>query len=562
MTPFFREVYQLAAPYWRSQERWQARLLLALVIGMNLGIVYITVQLNKWNNDFYNALQAVDRQAFFHALIKFSWLAGSYIVLAVYRQYLNQMLQIRWRRWMSVRYIHDWLTRERYYRMQLTDQGVDNPDQRISEDIQQFIALSLNLTIGMLDAVVTLCSFVVILWSLSGELTVPLGDSFVTVPGYMVWAAALYAAAGTWIMLKLGRPLIRLNFEQQRKEANLRFGLVRLRENSESIAFYRGETQEEAGLTLRLNAVVDNFWRIMRRQKLLNWYTSGYSQIAVIFPFLVAAPRFFAKQIQLGGLMQTVSAFGRVHDALSYIIDAYNSIATWKAVVDRLSGFRDKMETVTTQADAEGPQRVAGGEDALRVEDLTVRLPHGATLIQHLNLELPSGGSLLIAGPSGAGKSTLLRTLAGLWPYAEGRIILSEEARVMFIPQRTYLPLGPLRDAICYPQRVAEVSHDALTETLRACGLAHLEERLEEEGNWSQALSLGEQQRIAFARLLLLAPTHAFLDEASAALDEEMEARLYALVKSRLPRMTLISVGHRSTLTQWHTQLMQLRGAI
>jgi len=548
---FSRECWNLIRPYWFSKEWKIAWLLLVVIITLNLGEVYLNKLIVEWNNDFYNSLQNVDKAAFYAALIRFSYLAFSFILVAVYRVYLNQMLRIKWRRWMTGHFLNNWLAKQNYYRMQLVGGPTDNPDQRISEDIEQFITSALSLSLGLLSSFVTLYFFLTMLWMLSGPLDFMLGDMPVHIPGYMLWAAVVYAIAGTWLTMKVGRPLIQLNYDQQRFEADFRFSLVRLRENTESIAFYKGEERERGIFMGRFGYVVDNFWAIMKRQKKLNWLNSGYAQLAVIFPFVVAAPRFFAGKIQLGGLMQTASAFAQVQGALSYIVDAYTSIAAWKAVIKRLGGFAESIKQAEAAGvPAAGYERMQAG-DAIIANNLKIFLPNGQLLLDRLTLAIKPGDSLLVTGPSGSGKSTLLRTLAGLWPFVEGQLTLPEHARMMFLPQKPYLPLGTLADTLSYPS-AAKPDHAQLTELLTLCKLAHLATRLDEEQPWSHILSLGEQQRIAFARILVAKPDFIFLDEATSALDEANEAYLYGLLKSRLPNAAMISVGHRSSLKVWH----------
>lgn len=526
-----------------------ARLLLSVIIGLNLGEVYINVLLNKWNNDFYNALQAVDKNAFVAALIRFSYLAGIFIIIAVYKTYLNQMLRIKWRRWLTGHYLADWLGKRNYYRMQLFGGKADNPDQRISEDIEQFIQLTLGLSLGLLSSVVTLFSFLNILWGLSGALEFEVYGTHIYIEGYMVWVALVYAVIGTWITMKIGRPLVLLNFNQQRFEADFRFSLVRFRENSESIAFYKGEAREKENFMKRFSSVVDNFWQIMLRQKILNWFISGYGQIAVIFPFIVAAPRFFAGKIQLGGLMQTASAFGQVQGALSYIIEAYTSIATWKAVIERLDGFNHSIKQAE---DTNMPEALLKtNADSIKAENLSVFLPDGRKLLEGVNLDIGRGSSLLITGASGTGKSTLLRALAGLWPFVEGGCALPQSTAMLFLPQKPYLPLGTLREVLCYPL-AADISDEELREALSLCRLGQLSGRLDEFDQWSHILSLGEQQRVAFARILIMKPDFIFMDEATSALDEDAEESLYSMLKDKLPQAAIISVGHRSSLRRWH----------
>jgi putative ATP-binding cassette transporter len=556
---FFRGFRALVAPYWSSDQKWAAWGLLGVVVGLNLGLVYISVLFNRWMNGFYNAIQALDKAKFVTSLYDFTWIAAAFIAVAVYMLYLSQMLQIRWRTWLTERYLEKWLARQTYYRIQVFERTTDNPDQRISEDINALVNLTLNLGLGLLRALVTLASFVVILWGISGPLTIPLGGmGELVVPGYMVWAALLYAVGGTWLTMRVGSPLIVLNFNQQRLEADFRYSLVRLRENSESVAIYGGEAQEKVGFMQRFMALVGNFRRIMLRQKRLTWLTSSYNQLSVVFPLLVASPRFFAGQIQLGGLMQISNAFGEVHRALSFIVDSFVGIAEWKAVVERLSGFAETMRRVDSLRALEKIRIFPSREGKIQLDHLNVQLPDGKFLSRDINLCLKPGDSLVVTGPSGCGKSTLLRVLANIWPYGEGEVCVPGAKEMMFLSQKPYLPLGSLREAIFYPANV-RTDETEIHEIMDLCGLEHLRDHLDEEGNWSQTLSPGEQQRIAFARIFLLKPTHVFLDEATASLDEMTEARLYGSLKERLPASVLISVGHRSTILTWHSLHLTLK---
>ena len=553
---FLRDVWTLAIPYWSSEDRWPARGLLAVLVAMNLGLVYLNVVFNRWNNAFYNTLQDKDYAAFTHQLGVFTGLAAMFIIVAVYQLYLNQMLQIRWRRWLTDHYLDAWLADRAYYRMQLAGGSTDNPDQRIAEDLRLFVASTLALSLGLLSAVVTLGSFIAILWGLSGAVTLPVGPTGVTLPGYMVWAALVYAIAGTWLTHTIGRPLIRLNFDQQRFEADFRFNLVRFRENVEGVALYAGEADEGRTFRARFARVVGNWWGIMRQQKRLTWFTAGYNQAAVIFPFVVAAPRFFRGEIPLGGLMQTAQAFGQVQQSLSFIVNAYADIAEWRAVVNRLIGFRDAIERVRHEV---GGIRLAPSADArLSLEHVDLALPNGRPLLDGVSLSVARGDAVLVTGPSGAGKSTLFRAIAGIWPFGRGEIRRPEHGRVLFLPQIPYLPIGTLREVVSYPVPAAGVDDGALREALAACGLPHLVARLDETGHWAQILSPGEQQRIAFVRALVQRPEWLFLDEATSALDEPTEAQLYRLVRARLPGTTIVSISHRSTLGPFHTRRLQI----
>ena len=548
-----RDAWTLIRPYWFSEDRWAGRGLLLVVVVLNLFIVYINVLLSKWYNLFYNSLQDKDFAAFSSLLIRFSWLAGLFIVAAVYQIYLNQMLQIRWRRWLTERYLGAWLTDGAYYRMQLTSGETDNPDQRISDDLRLFVTGALSLSIGGMRAVVTLVSFLGILWGLSGSVTLPIGAG-VTLPGYMVWAALAYAIAGTWLTNLIGRPLVRLNFNQQRYEADFRFSLVRFRENTEGVALYKGEADEMRTFRERFGSVVRNWWDIMRQQKRLTWFTSGYGQAAIIFPILVAAPRYFRGEIPLGALMQTSQAFGQVQDSLSFIITSYTDIAEWRAVVLRLLGFERALARVRADAAVEGVRHGTGAAGALSLDRVNLALPGGRSLMEGVSFDIQPGDTTLISGPSGAGKSTLFRAIAGIWPFGRGEIRLPRDGRVLFLPQKPYLPIGTLREVVSYPTPPAGVADGALREALQVVGLPELAARLDETAHWAQALSPGEQQRIAFARALVQRPDWLFLDEATSAVDEETEARLYSLLRDRLPGTTVVSVGHRSTLRAFHAR--------
>ncbi len=551
---FLRDLWALTRPYWFSEERWSARGLLAVILAMNLGMVYLSVLFNEWYRIFYDALEARDIAAFWHQIGRFGMLAAIFIVIAVYQIYLRQMLMIRWRRWLTGRYLHEWLDRQTYYRMQLAGRSTDNPDQRISEDLRLFVGDTMTLVLGFISSAVTLVSFVGILWGLSGSLTVPVGDMTLTIPGYMVWAALAYAIIGTWLTHKIGRPLVRLNFEQQRYEADFRFGLMRFRENAEGVALYGGEGEEKKILSGRFTSVVDNWWSIMRRQKSLTWFTSFYGQAAVLFPFLVGAPRFFSGAIQLGGLIQISSAFGQVQTSLSWFVEAYTSLAEWKATVDRLTGFRKSVADSDAALPAVARQESPDG--ALSLDHVSVSLPQGGVLIADAGARFAPGEAVLLTGPSGAGKSTLMRVLAGIWPFASGTVRIPAKARVLFLPQKPYLPLGALRTVLSYPQAPGPDSE--LLEVLDLCDLGHLKTRLGDDDNWALHLSPGEQQRLAFARALLFRPDWLILDEATSALDEAAESRLYRMIRERLPRTGIVSVGHRSSLTAFHDRRVEL----
>jgi vitamin B12/bleomycin/antimicrobial peptide transport system ATP-binding/permease protein len=553
--------WNIIRPYWSSEDRWAAWGLIGVVIGLTLAMVHMSVLFNHWNNAFFTALQEKNHTGFFQQLIGLSWLVGLTIIFSVYQLYLNQMLEIRWRRWLTERYLRAWLTDGAYYRMQLIAGETDNPDQRIAEDVHLLISHTLTLVIGGLRALVTLIAFVVILWALSGTLAVPVGGWFsILLPGYMVWAAILYAIGGTWLTHWIGRPLARLNYDKQRCEADFRFGLVRFRENTEGVALYRGEADELRGFRERFEAVAMNWWDIMRRQKRLTYFTSGYQQAAWIFPSLVAAPRYFRGDLTLGGLIQTIGAFSQVQSSLSFFVDSYKTIAEWCSVVERLSGFERALERVRIQAVTGERVRLADGDATdLTIKDVDLYLPNGQALLAGVNLSLLRGDWVLLGGASGSGKSTLLRAVAGIWPFGRGEIRGPCDRHVLFLPQKPYLPIGTLREVVSYPRSASGVDDVILRDGLKAVGLAELAGRLNESGHWSLRLSPGEQQRIAFARALVHKPDWLFLDEATSALDETTEARLYRLVREQLAGTTVFSVGHRATLRPFHARQLLVR---
>jgi len=554
-TGFLKAFWALTKPYWVSEQRAKGLTLLATVMGLVLMAVWLELQFTTWYRDFYNTFETRDQAEFFWQLGTFTLLAVIWIINGVYRLYFQQMLVIEWRTWLTNRFIDDWMKDQAHYRMQLLDRGTDNPDQRIQEDLRLFVELTLSLSMGLLSAVATLIVFVSLLWTLSGVLEI----AGISIPGYLVWVALVYASAGTLLTHLIGRPLIGLDFNQQRFEADFRFSLVRLRENSEGVALYRGEGEEATGLRQRFAAVIGNWWALMLRQKKLGWFTSFYSQLAVILPLVAIAPRFFAGQIPLGVIFQTTAAFGQVHGSLAWFIGAYATFASWKATVNRLIGFAASLERVREEAGKPGGQRIEEGE-RLSIDQLSLQLPQGSQLLSNTSLEIRPREDVLVTGPSGAGKSTLFRALAGIWPYWRGRITMPKGARVLFLPQKPYLPIGSLKRAVSYPDDPAKFSDEQVSAALDAVGLSRLNESLERSENWAQVLSGGEQQRLAFARALLYRPRWLFLDEATASLPDEDQDRLYALLKERLPDTTLVSIGHRDSLAEHHAKRLAWQG--
>ena len=552
-------IWRLASPYFSSEDKWPGRILLAAVVAIELSIVGINVLLNSWNNSFYNALQDRNWDAFVYQLGYFCVLGTAYIFLAVYQLYLNQWLQIRWRRWLTRAYLEKWLAGSNHYRMQLLGDAADNPDQRIAEDVKQFIDAGatgigiLPIGLSLLNATVTLASFAAILWNLSATAPLHVFGISIDIPGYLLWAALIYAILGTTFTHLIGRALIALNFQQQRYEADFRFNLVRVRENSEQIALLNGERAERDRLLLRFANVVSNWMAIMSRQKKLTFLTAGYSQAAVVFPYIMVSPAYFAGAVQLGGLMQTANAFGQVQGALSVFVNVYRQLAEWRAVVERLSGF-DRSIAVARDAAVTPPVIALTTTDAnvITLQDLSVRLPNSVPLISAENISIKLGERVLVSGPSGAGKSTLFRALAGVWPFGEGAITIPKNARMMILPQRPYFPIAPLAAAVAYPAEPGQFDAATIAQLISAVGLPALVPRIEEEAHWNRMLSLGEQQRLGIARALLYCPDFLFLDEATASLDEPSETALYQLLDQRLPRATIVSIGHRATLAAFH----------
>ena len=553
---FIKDLWLLTKSYWQSEERNKAFLLLIAIVALTLGIVYMLVLLNQWNNSFYSALQNYETDKLFDELIHFSWLAAIYIILSVYSYVLQQTLILNWRRWMTNRFIDIWLKNRTYYHLQMFGKDTDNPDQRISEDVRLFVEMTLSFAIGILKAFCTFASFAFVLYKLSGSLEFTFIGREWSIDGYMFWAALVYSVIGTWVTHLVGKKLVQLNFVQQRYEADFRFSMIRLRENAENIAFYRGEQQESGVFKERFTLLLDNFWRLVTKHKQLIWLNSGYSQIAIIFPFVVAMNRYLSKEITLGGLMQVANAFGSVQTSLSYFIDVYASLAQWKAVVLRLTYFGRHMHEVSSEADRFHVDRFVTAE-VVSADGLQVNLPDGTPLLKKISFTLEPGQNVLIRGVSGSGKSTLLRAISGIWPFVEGRISLPDTKDLMFIPQRPYLPLGTLRNALLYPG-TKMISDEHLLKLMEQCEIGYLSDKLDVVGDWSHVLSIGEQQRLAFVRAHVQQPLWLFLDEATSALDETTEAKMYMQLGSSLPNTTVVSIGHRSTLNKYHQKALNI----
>jgi putative ATP-binding cassette transporter len=575
---FLRQVWHLASPYFRgSDERWKARGLLAAIIALNLGMVYVMVLVNDWQRHFFDAMQNLDQATFWREAVFFTLIATVFILVAIYRFYLTELLQLRWRAWMTRELMGRWLSGNAFYRMELgryagaaheettptglPEQGQrvpDNPDQRLEEDVHIFTMRSVDLSMGLLNAVVTLLSFITILWKLSGDFSFSLGGSEIAIPGFMVWAVLLYCLVGSVFTHYIGRPLIGLNFEQQRREGDFRHHLVRVREYSEAIALDQAGGTERRNLDGRFSSVLANYLALIKKRTKLLGFTELFGQTAVLFPFMLAAPRLFSGAIKLGEVMQISGAFGYVQNSLSWFVNNYDNLAAWRATTERLTSFEAGLALL--DATPSRIERVPATPDATTIEadGLSLQLPTGITLLQDATLRAAPGEHTLIQGPSGSGKSTLLRALTGIWPWARGRVKLPEG--MMVIPQRPYFPDGALRDALAYPDDAGAYTDEQLRQALHDALLPRLAERLDERDNWTQKLSGGEQQRLAIARVLLKQPAWVLADEATAALDLSAEHSLYQRLRALTERRggALVSIAHRPSVAEFHRYRWQL----
>lgn len=560
---FIVGLFHLITPYWNSEEKKSARLYLAAIITLTIAAVYMTLLLNEWFNSFYSALQNYDSGAVYRGLLRFTGLAFAHIAFAVYSYYLQQRLALRWRKWMTKNYLAKWTGQQMYYRLEMFSQGTaDNPDQRISEDINLFTARTLSFMSGLLRSATTIVCFIFVLWNLSEILSFSAAGQEFHIYGYLVWTALAYSVLGTWITHKVGHRLVSLNYLQQKLEADFRFSMVRLRETAESVAFYNGAAKEEAFLSNRFMTLLRNTLFIIKKQKQLSWLTNSYAQIAIIFPFVVAVPRYLSQNISLGGLMQIANCFGKVQDAMSYFVDVYASLAEWQSCAERLLSFDKHIAAIEKETEEKSGSLVREEtHDRLRLADVTISVPamdenkRTREIISSASCTIKSGEHVILKGPSGSGKSTLLRTLAGFWPYVKGHISMPAPSEMMFIPQKPYIPMGTSAEAASYPLETAD--EEILSPLLVECGLSHLMEKTDTEADWSHILSLGEQQKLAFVRVFLRKPKWVFLDEATSAMDEETEEKMYRLLTA-LPGTTVISIGHRSTLDKWHDRVLRI----
>ncbi|MCR3756113.1 MAG: ABC transporter family protein YddA [Sodalis sp. Psp] len=546
----WRDIWRLISPFWHSEEKWRAWSLLAVIILLSLATVYLSVLFNQWNRVFYDALQTKNFVVFKNQLFKFTWLALLYILFSIYKIYLTQSLQMYWRHWVTHQCMQKWLAHHVYYHTE-QQQTVDNPDQRIAEDLNTLTNSTLSLTIGLLSSIVTFITFISILWSVSGSLNFVFSGHHITIPGYMVWFTILYAGIGSLIVWKVGRPLVHQGFVQEKFEANFRFSLIRIRENNDAIALYQGEPREAKQLDNQFKSIRKNWWSIMRVGRRLNVSSNFYGQFAIIFPIMVAAPRYFSGAIQLGTLMQINSAFSHIQSSLSWFVNTFTQLANWKSCINRLVGFNAAVDRHSSQNTL--IKRKRNLTQALSLQELTLAIPNGRPLFGPVTATVSPGERVLVAGPSGCGKSILLRAIAGIWPYGCGGITLQEDRKVLFLPQRSYIPIGTLKGALCYPDDPSYFTKAQMQTVLVQCRLKYLLPQLNQTANWSHWLSPGEQQKLAFARTLLIKPEILFLDEATSALDDENEQLMYSLLTDTLPQITLLSVAHRNSVARYHT---------
>ena len=559
-----RDFLRLARPFWTSEERSKAWATAALLTVLTIVLVAISVMLVQLGGAIFDAIQTYNYKAFLHYFELWTLWAFGYCTVYVYQSYVSMALNIRWRRWMTSRFLGDWLGGKTFYYWQISGHPSDNPDQRISEDIRDFITTTdtqggfVPLALNFVQQAATLAAFVVLLWKVG---SLPLLHGRLIIHGYFVWSALIYAGLGSWLMAKVGGPIIRLTFNQQRYEADFRFDLVRLRENGEGVALSQGEATEKQELMGRFGNIYQNYRAIMSRTKKINGFQIGYQQAAGVIPLFLCAPLYFSHHLSLGGLNKATNAFGYVLTAVSFFVAAYPNIAQWRAVIQRLTGFTQAVEAARTLSQQPGAASTVGGNGTLALRGLSLGLPGGRTLFRNLDLTLEEGRSALISGPSGSGKSTLLRALSGLWPYSGGAIERPADFDAMMLPQKPYLPVGTLQAALAYPAPASQFTGSEAAEALARVRLPLLADRLGESLNWALQLSPGEQQRVALARAFLHQPRWLFLDEATSALDEPTEAALYQELASALPHTTVVSIGHRTSLQRFHDDAYHLTPA-
>ncbi|OOF50458.1 ABC transporter ATP-binding protein [Rodentibacter genomosp. 1] len=547
-THWGKQFWMFAGGYLSPKRSIKPLLFFLLIVALTLVSVRISLVYSEWNNSMYTSLQEFNEPVFWQQMGLFCVIAASAVSVYLISYYIEQRFVIDWITWLNDELAGKWMGNRAYYKTQYLSANLDNPDQRIQQDVQSYVKTTLSLSTGVIDAVTSMISYTILLWGLAG----PMRVFGVNIPHMMVFLVFAYVIFTTLIAFRLGRPLISLNFANERLNANYRYSLIRVKEYAESIAFYAGEKVEQNLLYRQFRAVIANMWNIVFRTLKFSGFNLVVSQTSVVFPLLIQVGRYFEKQIKLGDLMQTFQVFGQLHSNLSFFRNTYDNFAGYKATLDRLTGFTYAID----MANRESKTKIQTTENEVIFEHLSIKNPFGQTLIEDLNLILPQGTSLLIQGNSGVGKTTLLRTAAGLWSYSLGKIYCPQEQ--LFLSQKPYLPQGSLLAALAYPKNVEEIDRTSAEETLRKVQLGHLLTRIEQKQDWTRILSLGEQQRLAFARLLLHKPKVAFLDEATASMDEGLEDAMYRLLREERPTMTIISVGHRSTLKAFHQQQLDI----
>ena len=552
-----RAGFTLALPYFRCGNKWSARALLSAVIATELCQVLLALLVNRWNASFYNALEARQWDAFIVQIAVYNGLLVAHVIRSVAAVYVRKLLLIRWRQWLTARFMNIWLERGTHYRLELEGTTADNPDQRLADDIRIFVELTIHMAGALTASVFSMASFSIVLWELSAHAPIHLGGVSIAVPGFLVGFAFFYSSLGTYIVHRIGRPLIERNINQQKSEANLRFQLARQRENAENIALLEGETAELERLAVRLQDLTTSWRRLLSRECWLSFATSLYQQLSYIVPYALAAPLYFSGSLRLGGMMQTVSAFNRIKTDFSIFIALYSKIAEWAAATGRLSEFKRSAENAKNLS-APYIRRVHASEDLLSVRNLKVRRPTGQIIVTAPRFHAAPGDRLFIDGPSGSGKTSLLRALSGVWPYVNGQIVRRENIRLLFLAQRPYAPSGTLHDALAYPYDPAGFTSGAVDAALDAAGLRRFAGRCDSYTRWREELSSGERQRLAFARAFLHQPQILLLDEASSALEESAERELYGRLFACDPRSAIISTGHRSSVIRLHSRKLAL----
>jgi putative ATP-binding cassette transporter len=551
---FVRRLGRLTRLYWSSPDARRGALLLALAVSLELAAVYGTFVLADAQRRIYDALQDRAAPAFFAGVGLFSGVVLGFVLVSTYRIYIRQALEIRWRTWLTDHLLEDWISPHACSQMQTVHTEADNPDQRIAEDVRNYVASSLGLSLSLLAAFATLISFAGLLWRMSSAWPVQIGGVHFEVPGFMMWIAFAYAAFASWITHRVGRRLVPINFDRLRFEADFRFLLVRFRENAEAIGLAGGEDYEEQSAIQRFGRVVGNFWELIRAQRNLTLWTTGIGQLNSVVPLLVAAPGYFLGNLTLGRVLQTGIAYGQVSGALVWFVNAYQEIAQWRASIERLLTFSDALDAARERHAGDGLRVEVGEHDAVQLEDLHLALPDGRALLDAGSASISPGERVAVVGPSGAGQTTLFRALAGRWPFGRGHIAMPSRTSTMFLSQQTFLPIGTLRATLSYPSPDASFSDEKIREALRQVDLEHLASQLDETDHWEKRLSAGEQQRLGIARALLHEPHWLFLDDATAALDEDAESKIYALLKERLPGASIVSIAHRPSVARYHTR--------